>query len=52
MSQSMISFIVGIAVVLCVAILAVTRYRRERKDESFVRWLDSHPIRDWIRHRH
>ena len=51
-SQSMISFVVGIAVLLCVAIFAAARYRREDKDEPVTRWLDTHPIRDWLRHKH
>jgi hypothetical protein len=50
MSQSMISFVVGIAVVLCIAIFVAARYRQEHK-EPVARWLDTHPIRDWIRHR-
>jgi hypothetical protein len=51
MSQSMISFVVGV-VLLCVAIFAATRFRREHKDEPVTRWLDTHPIRDWLRHKH
>jgi hypothetical protein len=52
MSQSMISFVVGIVVLLCVAIFTEARYRREHKDEPVTRWLDAHPIRDWLRHKH
>ncbi|MGF6758755.1 uncharacterized membrane protein YdcZ (DUF606 family) [Paraburkholderia sp. GAS42] len=52
MSQSMVSFVVGIVVLLCVAIFVATRYRREHKDEPVARWLDTHPIRDWMRHKH
>jgi hypothetical protein len=52
MSQSMVSFVVGIAVVLCLAIFAAARYRREHKDEPVVRWLDTHSIREWMRHKH
>ncbi|CAE6764737.1 hypothetical protein [Paraburkholderia haematera] len=52
MSQSMISFVVGIVVLLCVAIFTEARYRREHKDEPMTRWLDAHPIRDWLRHKH
>jgi uncharacterized membrane protein YdcZ (DUF606 family) len=51
MSQSMISFVVGIVALLCVAIFVVTRYRREYKGEPVARWLDSHPG-DWMRHKH
>lgn len=42
----------GIVVLLCVAILAATRYRREHKDEPVARWRDVHPIRDWLHHKH
>jgi uncharacterized membrane protein YdcZ (DUF606 family) len=52
MSQSMISFVVGIVVLLCVAILAAARHRREHEDEPVTRWVDTHPIRDWLRHKH
>ncbi|WP_165848077.1 hypothetical protein [Paraburkholderia lacunae] len=52
MSQSMISFVVGIVVVLCVAIFAAIRYGRAHKSEPVARWLDTHPIRDWMRHKH
>ncbi len=52
MTQSMISLVVGIVVLLCVAILAATRYRREHKDERVARWRDVHPIRDWLHHKH
>lgn len=52
MSQSMISFVVGIVVVLCVAIFAAVRYGREHRDLPVARWLDTHPIRDWLHHRH
>jgi hypothetical protein len=45
----MVSFEVGIAVVLCLAIFAAARYRREHKDEPVVRWLDTHSIREWMR---
>jgi uncharacterized membrane protein YdcZ (DUF606 family) len=52
MTQSMISFVVGIAVLLCVAIVTAARYKREHKDQPIPRWLDMHPIRDWMRHKH
>jgi hypothetical protein len=52
MSPLMISFVVGIAVLLCVAIFAARWYRQEHKNEPFTQWLDTHPIRDWLRHKH
>jgi len=45
-----ISLLVGIAV-LCITIFAVARYPREQKVASVARWLDTHPLRDWMRHR-
>ena len=52
MSQSMISFVVGLAVVMFVAIFLAGRYRREHKNEPVARWLDTYPMRDWMRHGH
>lgn len=52
MSQSTISFVVGIVVLPCVAILAATRYRQEHKDEPVPRWLDVHPIKGWLHRKH
>jgi uncharacterized membrane protein YdcZ (DUF606 family) len=52
MTESMISFVVGIVVVLCIVTLTATRYRREHKDQPGTRWLDAHPIRNWLHHKH
>ncbi|MFP3565089.1 hypothetical protein [Paraburkholderia sp. SIMBA_030] len=55
MTESMISFVVGIVVLLCVVIFTAARYRREHKnqpDQPTARWLDTHPIKDWLRHKH
>ncbi|WP_165848031.1 hypothetical protein [Paraburkholderia lacunae] len=53
MTESMVSFVVGIAVLLCVVVFVATRYRREHKDQPAARWLDTHQIRDWwMRHKH
>jgi hypothetical protein len=52
MSESLISFIAGIAAVLFVAVCAVVRYSRGRnKGERPARWLDTHPP-SWMRHKH
>ena len=60
MTQSIVALIVGVAVLLGVALLAAARakreqkgeHNRERKGEPMARWLDTHPVRDWIRHKH
>jgi len=53
MSQSLISFMAGIAAVLFVAIFSVVRNSREHsKGERPVRWLDTHPVTNWMRHKH
>jgi hypothetical protein len=51
-NQSMISFVVGIVVLLCGAIFAAERDRRERKVEPVIRRLDAHPIKEWLPHKH
>jgi hypothetical protein len=51
-NQSMISFVVGIVVLPCVAIFAAEGDRRERKDEPVTRRLDAHPIKEWLPHKH
>ncbi|WP_172169719.1 hypothetical protein [Paraburkholderia elongata] len=53
MTQSMMSFVVGIVVVLCLVIFTAARYRREHKDDQpIARWLHAHPIKDWLHHKH
>lgn len=51
-NQTMISFVVGIVVLLCVAIFAAARDRQGRKDEPVTRRLDAHPIKEWLPHKH
>jgi hypothetical protein len=55
MTESMISLIVGIVVVLCITVVLVTRRRAEHRGEPHAtnaRWLDTHPLRDWMKHKH
>jgi heme/copper-type cytochrome/quinol oxidase subunit 2 len=52
MTDSMISFVVGIVVVLCIVVITAARYRREHKDQPGARWLHAHPIKDWLHHKH
>ena len=52
MTEPMISLIVGIVVLLCSAVVLKTRHRAAHKTGLQARWLDTHPMRDWMRHRH
>lgn len=51
MSQSMISFWVGVAVVLVVASAIVRRYRGEHPGASMGQWLDAHHM-SWMHRKH
>jgi heme/copper-type cytochrome/quinol oxidase subunit 2 len=52
MTQSMTGYVVGIVALLCIVVLTAVRYRREHKDQPGARWLHTHPIKDWLRHKH
>ncbi|MGF6779022.1 hypothetical protein [Paraburkholderia sp. GAS334] len=52
MTESMISFVVGLAILLAVAAFVLARrYRREGPGGSVVQWLDSHHM-GWMHHKH
>ncbi|WP_164992070.1 MULTISPECIES: hypothetical protein [Burkholderia] len=51
MTQSMISFVVGLAVVLAIAVMLAARYLRDHKGEGMAQWLDAHHM-GWMHHRH
>ena len=51
MAESMTVFWLGLMVLIMATILIVEHYRRERSRSRHFRWLDSHPIRDWLHHR-
>ncbi len=51
MTQSMISFWVGLVVLVVVAWALSSRYRRDHPEESLSRWLDAHHMR-WMHRRH
>ncbi|MFL9907365.1 hypothetical protein [Paraburkholderia sp. RL17-337-BIB-A] len=52
MTDSMISFLVGLAVVLVVAaVMLARRYMRDHKGEGMSQWLDAHHM-GWMHHRH
>jgi len=51
MSQSMISWLVGLAAALVVAFAIVRRYRGEHPGASMGQWLDAHHM-SWMHRRH
>ncbi|MGF6781112.1 hypothetical protein [Paraburkholderia sp. GAS334] len=51
MTQSVISFVVGLAIVLAVAFVFARRYMRAHPAESMAQWLDAHHM-GWMHHKH
>lgn len=52
MTQSMIYFVVGLAVLLVVGFMVAQQYRRDHPEERMTQWLDSHYM-GWLhRHKH
>lgn len=43
--------LLGVLVLIIAAILVAEHYRRERRRNQYLRWLDSHPMRDWLHRR-
>ncbi|GAB6851455.1 hypothetical protein [Paraburkholderia kururiensis] len=51
MTQSMISVVVGLAVLLVVAFMLAQRYMRDHKGDKMVQWLDGHHM-GWMHRKH
>ncbi len=51
MTQSMISFVVGLAALLVIAFVFARRYRQDHPEETMGQWLDAHHM-SWMHHRH
>ncbi|CAN7324370.1 hypothetical protein [Caballeronia sp. 15715] len=56
MTESMIGFVVGLAVMIGIAAVMGRRYRREHPEDDSGRirmheWLDSHHM-SWMHHKH
>ncbi|WP_180735500.1 hypothetical protein [Paraburkholderia sp. PGU19] len=52
MTQSVIYFVVGLAVLLVAGFMVAQRYRRDHPEEGMAQWLDSHHM-GWLhRHKH
>ncbi|MFM0341954.1 hypothetical protein [Paraburkholderia fungorum] len=47
----MISFVVGLVVVLAVTVMLARRYMRDHHSERMTQWLDTHHM-GWMHHRH
>jgi hypothetical protein len=51
MPQSSTGFMVALAIFVCVAFLAATRYRRDHPGEDLAHWMNAHHLLDWMHHK-
>jgi hypothetical protein len=51
MAVAMIGLWVGAIAMIVAAILVKEHYRHEHHRNQQLRWLDTHPIRDWLHHK-
>ena len=51
MDDSISVLLLGVIVMVVAAVLVVEHYKREQHRNRQLRWLDTHPMRDWIHHR-
>ncbi|WP_157056106.1 hypothetical protein [Candidatus Burkholderia verschuerenii] len=52
MTEPMISLMAGVILVLCIAVILAMHRRHPPIHTPKARWLDTHPPRDWLHHRH
>ncbi|MFM0342130.1 hypothetical protein [Paraburkholderia fungorum] len=51
MVESISWMLLGAIVLIMAAILVAEHYRREHHRNQRLRWLDTHPMRDWLHRR-
>jgi hypothetical protein len=51
MGESISVALLGVIVLIMAAILVAEHYRREHRRSQQLRWLDTHPMRDWLHRR-
>jgi hypothetical protein len=51
MGESISGVLLGVMVLIVASILVAEHYRREYRRNKHLRWLDTHPIRDWLHRR-
>jgi hypothetical protein len=51
MGESISGMLLGVIVLIMAAILIADHYRREHHRNQQLRWLDTHPMRDWLHRR-
>jgi ABC-type uncharacterized transport system fused permease/ATPase subunit len=51
MAELITGVLSAVIVLIMAAILVAEHYRRERRRNQQLRWLDTHFIRDWLHHR-
>jgi hypothetical protein len=52
MAESLTVMWVTMIVLIMAAILVTEHYRREHHRNQQLRWLDTHPMKDWLHRRH
>jgi hypothetical protein len=52
MAESMTATLFGVVALIMAAIFVVDHYRREHRRNQQLRWLDTHPLRDWLHRKH
>ncbi|CAB3798552.1 hypothetical protein LMG28614_04786 [Paraburkholderia ultramafica] len=51
MAESISGVMLGVIVLIMAVILVAEHYRREHRRRRQLRWLDTHPMRDWLHRR-
>lgn len=52
MGEAMTGVLFGVIALIVAAILVAVHYRREHhRNQQQLRWLDTHPMRDWVHRR-
>jgi hypothetical protein len=51
MAESLTAVWLGLIVLIMAVILVAEHFRRVPPRNRSLRWLDSHPMRDWLHHR-
>jgi hypothetical protein len=50
-SELITGVVFGVIALVIAAILVAAHYRRARRRNQQLRWLDTHVMRDWLHHR-
>jgi hypothetical protein len=50
-AESMTVMLLGLVILALAGILVIQHYRQEHQRNQQFRWLDTHPMKDWIHRR-